>query len=587
MRPIPLTPQSFEDITPSSLKGTADTAGGRAFLRAHCLTDGRFVLDQDHPLYTYLWFRAHYFFRDVPITVNGRLAVYADGKEGWSYYYADDAAREMRVHIKTGDRLVEVVGSTGLPAEVGKLSDSTKQRATSVTVSEVSKSVEVESQTAELETYRLALLKEVARRGPSHDYTTFVDLVQAAAHLHENPWGRFSLDAQRRADHSEARGTVSHRSRDEQNGYQKGAILFLSFLHALDSLKGGTLDLEEMRRRIAVLRVFLGEFDSMRRLPTLTPLLAANEWLSIPVPFPEKGTPKNRLEWMTEEETFVDGFFADLDTASPSMPERVKAKRMEAGLLYAKSHGWEAAHKAFGERFVGPFELGLLMKEGVDPVLPKTFPNPQEIERGVKLGANLIYLPANPSMGEESHWLMSMPGHLPSTREQNVVVQARELRDFLFKAGFLSPAESAQCSNAALQALGATMLRDPNAGMEQLRKLPVAKGFHTLQEIDVMHRDCLSHVRSFFERNGLLTTVKRERYNEDCEVTLTRPKETRGFTSQDTGTLASDRVQVITNYLPHDRSLGRFCLKSPMDSSAPGWRGEYPIGVRPVLGRWF
>lgn len=67
---------------------------------------GVFQLPRTSPLYNSL--RIHHFFRGEPVLVNGREAVYCEGKEGLTYYYASDKERKKRVRFRTGDKILVI-----------------------------------------------------------------------------------------------------------------------------------------------------------------------------------------------------------------------------------------------------------------------------------------------------------------------------------------------------------------------------------------------------------------------------------------------------------------------------------------------
>ena len=93
---------------PSELEGLSATPQGRLQLRDLFIDpEGVFDLSSRSPRYNAL--RLHHLYRGEVLVVNGKKALYGEGKEGTSYYYETDQAREKRVRIYKGDKVLPVV----------------------------------------------------------------------------------------------------------------------------------------------------------------------------------------------------------------------------------------------------------------------------------------------------------------------------------------------------------------------------------------------------------------------------------------------------------------------------------------------
>jgi len=100
----PSSPESekeIKEVTSRNLDKIAGTERGRARLRKLAITNNVVTISDKTPFYNS--FKIHHLFKDIPIWINGKKALFANGADGKTYYYENDKKRKNRVYFFTGD----------------------------------------------------------------------------------------------------------------------------------------------------------------------------------------------------------------------------------------------------------------------------------------------------------------------------------------------------------------------------------------------------------------------------------------------------------------------------------------------------
>ena len=92
------------EITVASIDSLSSTKEGRAKIQKLALNEkGEFSIPRTDPLHSAM--KLTHLYRDTKLWVNGKEAIYGQGKAGETYYLATDTERKNRVRIKNGDNI--------------------------------------------------------------------------------------------------------------------------------------------------------------------------------------------------------------------------------------------------------------------------------------------------------------------------------------------------------------------------------------------------------------------------------------------------------------------------------------------------